>query len=334
MQNKTQVTSHESRVTGTEEAKIVQHIVFNLGEEEFAVEISEVREIINAEAITPIPDSPEFISGIINIRGNIIAVIDLKARFFLYPKKEAESKHIIITENSYGIMVNEVTEILRLSEAAINEAPELVTKIHGEYIKGVITLENRLIILLDFTKVLSEEELVKLTEVSRREEGRRQKAESRREKKEGRRQKAESDTKNAPADDAEIVTAEGTDKATAEEADKRIADDAENAAVEGAGSATADKATTKEAKIATAKGVNKATAKGVNKATAKGVNKATAEGAEKATTENTAAKTARKSDEGKESSPDKSGKSADAKAAIASDEGSPEQSLRKGKQEK
>ena len=326
MQNKTQVTSHESRVTGTEEAKIVQHIVFNLGEEEFAVEISEVREIINAEAITPIPDSPEFISGIINIRGNIIAVIDLKARFFLYPKKEAESKHIIITENSYGIMVNEVTEILRLSEAAINEAPELVTKIHGEYIKGVITLENRLIILLDFTKVLSEEELVKLTEVSRREEGRRQKAESRREKKEGRRQKAESDTKNAPADDAEIVTAEGTDKATAEEADKRIADDAENAAVEGAGSATADKATTKEAKIATAKGVNKATAKGVNKATA--------EGAEKATTENTAAKTARKSDEGKESSPDKSGKSADAKAAIASDEGSPEQSLRKGKQEK
>lgn len=304
MQNKTRVTSHESRVTGTEEAKIVQHIVFNLGEEEFAVEISEVREIINAEAITPIPDSPEFISGIINIRGNIIAVIDLKARFFLYPKKEAESKHIIITENSYGIMVNEVTEILRLSEAAINEAPELVTKIHGEYIKGVITLENRLIILLDFTKVLSEEELVKLTEVSRREEGRRQ--------------KAESDTKNASADDAEIVTAEGTDKATAEEADKRIADDAENAAVEGAGSATADKATTKEAKIATAKGVNKATA----------------EGAEKATTENTAAKTARKSDEGKESSPNKSGKSADAKAAIALDEGSPEQSLRKGKQEK
>lgn len=274
MQHKTQVTSHESRVTGAEEAKIVQHIVFNLGEEEFAVEISEVREIINAEAITPIPDSPEFISGIINIRGNIIAVIDLKARFFLYPKKEAESKHIIITENSYGIMVNEVTEILRLSETAINEAPELVTKIHEEYIKGVITLENRLIILLDFTKVLSEEELVKLTEISRREESRRREAESRRqkaedgkEKIEGSGEKEEGGTKNANADDAQIVTAEGTDKAAAEEADKRIADDAENAAVEGA---------------------------------------------EKATTENTAAKTAKKNNEGKESSPNKSGKSANA----------------------
>ena len=203
MQSKTQVTSHESRTTGAEEAKIVQLIVFNLGEEEFAVEIGEVKEIINAEAITPIPDSSEFIKGIINVRGNIIAVIDLKARFFLRPKKEDEDKHIIITKNDCGIMVNEVTEISRLPETAINEAPELVTKIHEEYIKGVITLENRLIILLDFTKMLSEEELVRLTEVSKREEGRRLKAEKSR-------RKAEGGTKNAPAEGAEKAAIENT----------------------------------------------------------------------------------------------------------------------------
>lgn len=268
MQHKTQVTSHESRVTDAEEEKIVQLIVFNLGEEEFAVEIGEVREIINAEAITPIPDSPEFIKGIINVRGNIIAVIDLKARFFLHPKKEAESKHIIITENNYGIMVNEVTEILRLPEKAINEAPELVIKIHEEYIKGVITLENRLIILLDFTKVLLEEELVKLTEVSRRHS-------------KTVRVRKESGT-------TEVRGKQKTEEPVRSEGDTEIA-----------------------------------TSEGAVKPTADDVEIATAE-------------IAKKNEGGKESSSNKSGKSAgakkDVKATVAADEGSPEQSRGKGRQ--
>jgi len=272
MQHKTQVTSHESRVTRAEEAKIVQLIVFNLGEEEFAVEIEEVKEIINAEAITPIPDSPEFIKGIINVRGNIIAVIDLKARFFLRPKKEDEDKHIIITKNDYGIMVNEVTEISRLPETAINEAPELVTKIHEEYIKGVITLENRLIILLDFTKVLSEEELVKLTEVSRRHE-----------KTTGARK------------ESEITEVRGKQKS-----EKPISSESDT-------------------EIATEKGAEKAM---TENATADDVEIETAE-------------TAKKNEGGKESSPNKSGKSGgakkDVKATVAAGEGSPEQGRGKGR---
>jgi len=267
MQHKTQVTSHEPQVTEAEEAKIVQLIVFNLGEEEFAVEIGEVKEIINAEAITPIPDSPEFIKGIINVRGNIIAVIDLKARFFLHPKKEDEDKHIIITKNDYGIMVNEVTEISRLPETAINEAPELVTKIHEEYIKGVITLDNRLIILLDFAKVLSEEELVKLTEVSRRHS------------KTARVRKESGTTEfRGKQKTEEPVRSEGdTEIETTDSAVKSAADDAE---------------------IETAE-------------------------------------TAKKNEGGKESSPNKSGKSGgakkDVKATVEAGEGSPEQSRGKGR---
>jgi len=160
-----------SKKTTADEAKIVQLIVFNLGEEEFGTEIDQVREIIRTGTITPIPDSPDFIKGVANVRGEITVVIDIKACFFLSIKKEVESKHIVITEqekNLFGLMVDEVAEVLRIPEAEIRPTPEVVTRINKKYISGLVTLDNRLIVLLDLTKVLSEEELARLTEVSER----------------------------------------------------------------------------------------------------------------------------------------------------------------------
>ena len=153
----------------TQAAQIVQLIVFRIGDEEFGVRIEEVREIIATGPITPIPDSPDFIKGVINVRGEVPIVIDLKERFFLHTK-EAQSKHVVLTEqekNLFGLLVDEVTEVLRIPANLIKKAPELVTKIHEDYVSGVITIENRLIILLDLAKVLSEEDLEKLTEVQR-----------------------------------------------------------------------------------------------------------------------------------------------------------------------
>ena len=170
MQEKTQASSYGVGATD-EGGKIIQLIVFNLGDEEFSADISQVREIIMAGVITPIPDSPEFIKGVTNIRGEIGVVIDLKARFFLSAKEEVESKHILITEqekNLFGLMVDEVTEVLRIPEREIKGTPELVTRIDRAYVSGMITLENRLIIMLDLTRVLSEEELARLSELSRR----------------------------------------------------------------------------------------------------------------------------------------------------------------------
>ena len=170
MQEKTQASSYGVGATD-EGGKIIQLIVFNLGDEEFSAEISQVREIIMAGVITPIPDSPEFIKGVTNIRGEIGVVIDLKARFFLSAKEEVESKHILITEqekNLFGLMVDEVTEVLRIPGREIKPTPDLVTRIDRTNVSGMITLENRLIIMLDLTKVLSEEELARLSELSRR----------------------------------------------------------------------------------------------------------------------------------------------------------------------
>ncbi len=153
------------------EADVIQLIIFNLGEEEFGVRIDEIREIIETKDITSIPDSPEFIKGLTNVRGEIVAAIDLRARFFLIEEKDYESKHIIITEqekNLFGVMVDEVTEVMRLPEANIKMAPDIITRMNRKYVNGLITLEDRLIILLDLKKVLSEEELIKLSEINRR----------------------------------------------------------------------------------------------------------------------------------------------------------------------
>jgi len=161
----------KEKAPGKKESKIVELIVFNLEEEEFAADIEQVREIIRRGNITPIPDSPDFIKGVTNVRGEITVVINLKARFFLLEKREVESKHIVITEqekNLYGLMVDEVTEVLRIPEKEIKSTPELVTRIDRIYMSGVITLENRLIILIDLAKVLSEEELAKLAEFAQK----------------------------------------------------------------------------------------------------------------------------------------------------------------------
>jgi len=161
----------KAKTPGKEELKIVELIVFNLGGEEFAADIEQVREIIRRGTITPIPDSPDFIKGVTNVRGEITVVIDLKARFFLPGKREVESKHIVITEqekNLYGLMVDEVTEVLRIPEKEIKSTPEIVTRIDRAYMSGVITLENRLVILIDLGKVLSEEELAKLAEFAQK----------------------------------------------------------------------------------------------------------------------------------------------------------------------
>ncbi|ODS30778.1 MAG: purine binding chemotaxis protein [Candidatus Scalindua rubra] len=167
--NETELTQKMQKKPETHKlGNIVQLIVFHLGDEEFGANIDQVREIIWRASVTPIPDSPDFIKGVTNVRGEIAVVIDLKKRFFLRVKQEIEEKHIIMTEqdkNLFGLMVDEVTEVLRIPKTDIKGTPEFVTRIDRIYINGVLTLENRLIMLLDLEKVLSEEELAKLSEI-------------------------------------------------------------------------------------------------------------------------------------------------------------------------
>ena len=166
-----QPQSKQEEAGAKEAVKTIRLVVFNLGDEEFGVDIDQVKAIMRTIPITPIPDSPDFIKGVSNVRGEIAVMIDLRSRLFLPAKKEMESKHIVMVEqekNLFGLIVGEVTGILGIPETEIKTTLELVTGIDRVHISGVITYKDRLIIVLDMTKMLSEKELAELSEIKSR----------------------------------------------------------------------------------------------------------------------------------------------------------------------
>ncbi|OYT54200.1 MAG: chemotaxis protein CheW [Candidatus Altiarchaeales archaeon ex4484_2] len=140
----------------------VQIVVFKLGDEEHAFEIHKVREIIRMSSITPVPRTPAVIKGIINVRGKIVVVVDLKERFNL--GRDEDGTHIILVETGgrmLGVIVDDISHVLRVDSDHIKEPPDIITKnIHADYIHGIVILEDqeRFIILLDVDELFSEEE--------------------------------------------------------------------------------------------------------------------------------------------------------------------------------
>jgi purine-binding chemotaxis protein CheW len=136
----------------------VQLVNFRLREEEFGVDIGSVREITKVGDITHIPEGPAFIQGVTNLRGQIIAVIDLAKQFGLSSQEElSDSARIVVTEvngQTVGMLVDEVPGVLNLPGENIEAAPELIqTKIKKDYIKGIGKIDNKLIVILDLGKV-------------------------------------------------------------------------------------------------------------------------------------------------------------------------------------
>lgn len=150
--------------------KFRQLVSFRIGEEEFGVDILMVQEIIRLPTITPIPNAPPSIQGMINLRGKIIPVIDLCKRLRMPGKtQEADDRRrrILIVEMAThvtGFIVDSVSEVMKVPESEIEPAPHFVTSsIDAAYIKGVIKLADRLIILLDFRRILKPQEERELT---------------------------------------------------------------------------------------------------------------------------------------------------------------------------
>jgi purine-binding chemotaxis protein CheW len=148
----------------------IQLVIFCLGREEFGMDIAQVKEIIRMQNVTPMPRSPQFIEGIINLRGQIIAVMDMAQRFGMESSKRTDKARIVVVEvqgNTVGVVVDEVPEVLRISLDDIAEAPEMIeTQVHADFIKGVGKLENRLIVLLNADKILSQEESKELVQAT------------------------------------------------------------------------------------------------------------------------------------------------------------------------
>lgn len=142
-----------------------QLVVFRLYGEEFGVEITKVREIIKPREITKLPHTADFIQGVTNLRGEVIPVIDLRLRFGVETTELTESSRIIIVDindNRVGLTVDDVAEVLRISEADIDPPPRMVAGLKAEYLQGIGKIGNRLLILLDVDKILTSEEKIEL----------------------------------------------------------------------------------------------------------------------------------------------------------------------------
>jgi len=139
---------------------LLQLVIFNLGMEEFGVDIMKVQEIIRLPEITRIPRSPDYIKGVINLRGKIIVVMDLDKRFGLPSKEITDETRIIVVDvdgTIIGMVVDSVSEVIRLLNTNVDPTPDIINqKINADYLKGVGKIDERLLILLNLDSIINE----------------------------------------------------------------------------------------------------------------------------------------------------------------------------------
>jgi purine-binding chemotaxis protein CheW len=144
--------------SGADERQIV---VFRLGAELYGVEIARVHEIIRMQPVTRVPRAPAFVEGVTNLRGQVIPVVDLRRRFGLPEVERTRASRIVVVDigdQVAGVIVDGVSEVLRVSTASIEPPSPVVQGIDSEYLHGIAKLSERLVILLDLDRVLAREE--------------------------------------------------------------------------------------------------------------------------------------------------------------------------------
>lgn len=146
-----------------------QLVVFELANEHYGVEISTVESIIKMQEITRIPHSPSFVEGITNLRGLVLPVIDLRKRFGLEAQEISRDSRIMVVAlgtMKVGMIVDAVSEVLRVPSELIEPAPSMTTSSRANFITGIAKLNDLLVILLDMSKILTTDEQIELSVVA------------------------------------------------------------------------------------------------------------------------------------------------------------------------
>jgi purine-binding chemotaxis protein CheW len=143
-----------------------QYLTFKLGDEIFALDISKVREVLDFTAVTKVPRTPEFMRGVINLRGNVVPVVDMRLKFGMTKTEKTVNTCIIIVEISLdgdttvlGALADSVQEVIDLEPDKIEPAPKIGTRLKTDFIKGMGNRNEQFIIILDIDKVFSVDEL-------------------------------------------------------------------------------------------------------------------------------------------------------------------------------
>lgn len=139
--------------------KVAHLVCFRIGDETFGVDIFAVQEIVRLQQITRVPGAPEYVLGVINLRGRIITVVDLGERLGLGRRQSGRSSRILVVNldgSTVGFLVDFATEVVKLPATAIEPAPETAGSVDCDYVEGVGKLDDRLVILLNLERVLGE----------------------------------------------------------------------------------------------------------------------------------------------------------------------------------
>jgi len=162
-----------SAVKGNAQAssdELLQLVSFNIGDEEFGVDILKVQEINRTVQVTKVPNAPEYVDGVINLRGKIIPIVDLRRRFGMPRKEHDKNTRIIVVELNggriVGFVVDTVREVLRIQRSVTEPPPAIIAGIDADYITAVGKLEDRLLILLDLEKILLNSKGVPINEAT------------------------------------------------------------------------------------------------------------------------------------------------------------------------
>ena len=140
---------------------VLQWVTFNLQEETYGINVMQVQEVLRYTEIAPVPGSPDYVLGIINLRGNVVTVIDTRSRFGLEPAEVTDNSRMVIIEAEkqvIGILVDSVAEVVYLKSSEIDTAPNVGTEESARFIQGVSNRDGQLLILVDLNKLLSDEE--------------------------------------------------------------------------------------------------------------------------------------------------------------------------------
>lgn len=133
-----------------------QNVIFKLADVEYGIDIMQVNEIVKLQPITKMPNTQDFVDGVINLRGRVIPVVDLKVKFNLGRKERNENNRIIVinvNNKTLGMVVDEVAEVIRINEEQIDDAEAISVDINEDYIRGVAKIESRLVILLNLENI-------------------------------------------------------------------------------------------------------------------------------------------------------------------------------------
>ena len=160
----------EQRQTKVAGDTLDQMISFAISDEDYGVDIQTVKEVIRKKEITRLPKAPAFVKGVINLRGDVIPIIDLRERFNMEQQEYTNMTRVIVVEvegRSIGMVVDSVSHVLRIEEGQIEPPPPCVGKVSEEYIRGVGKVDDKLIVLLNIDRILTSEEKIELKNVEK-----------------------------------------------------------------------------------------------------------------------------------------------------------------------